>query len=698
VQESLTSVSASENLKKVLLDYLKPEEVAAFESDIFPKVYADYHPRELKVLEDPENVLCHVDNLMLMYGGGHMLLKDTTLELRKGKRYGVLGRNGTGKSTLMNLLAAGNVPGVPKGMTTIHVNPHVLDHHMETKCLDFMAQGNPGFEMDVLKETLVKVEFPEHLWKSTIAELSGGWRMRLLIAEAMMKKADVLLLDEPTNHLDISAVKWLCDYLTSLDQSSIMVISHDPYFLNRVCTDIINYNKGKLVYYEGNFDAFISRMGISAGDAEAILSGNVGVGADGVEREEGAETPKSDNGEAATSALKNVDSAQFSTEAGDASETGGDETPTTLQKTETEATEDPSTPGVCAQRTTDPDSVAASGPDRKARISFPIPGKVKGITSLAKPVLEIDNLTWAYNKEKGDVIKGVSSKITMNSRIHIKGVNGAGKTSFMNLICGEIHPNASAMPQKGSVNRHRNCRLAYMAQQHMHHMKEFMNSSPYIYIQKRYQNGFDGALQQRLMEPANEEEREDRIARAKVHGKYGNMIKNLVGRQLRGKDMWYEAQWENCPDQKQNTWINMETLQKLGCESFALAYDDRAAAAEGGIDQRPLSQREITKHLELFGITEELALNRTIGMFSAGQKSKVSLAAAFWIKPHLVALDEPTNYIDMETLDALTTALQRFKGGVICISHCAEFAEKVCNETWFLEGGAMTIHKKDAKK
>lgn len=157
------------------------------------------------------------------------------------------------------------------------------------------------------------------------------------------------------------------------------------------------------------------------------------------------------------------------------------------------------------------------------------------------------------------------------------------------------------------------------------------------------------------------------------------------------------AQWEGLDDSKQNTWVTMEDLRKLGCESFALAYNDRAAAQEGGIGDRPLSQREIVKHLEQFGITEELALNRHIGMFSAGQKSKVSLAASFWIKPHLVALDEPTNYIDMETLDALTTALQRFKGGVICISHCAEFAEKVCNETWFLDGGGLTITKKDKK-
>jgi len=226
----------------------------------------------------------------------------------------------------------------------------------------------------------------------------------------------------------------------------------------------------------------------------------------------------------------------------------------------------------------------------------------------------------------------------------------------------------------------------------MHHMKPFMKSNPYIYIQKRFANGYDSAFEERLKTPANEEEAEARVQAAKKHGKYGQMIQDLVGRQVRGKELWYEVKWETL-DVKQNTWVNMDGLKQLRCESFALAYDDKQAAIEAGLDQRPLTQREIVKHLEKFGITEELALNRNIEMFSAGQKSKVSLAAAFWCMPHVIALDEPTNYIDMETLDALTTALQRFKGGVVIISHSQEFVNKVCTETWHLEGGEMKILK-----
>merc|ERR1712183_538813 len=107
------------------------------------------------------------------------------------------------------------------------------------------------------------------------------------------------------------------------------------------------------------------------------------------------------------------------------------------------------------------------------------------------------------------------------------------------------------------------------------------------------------------------------------------------------------------------------------------------------------------KHLEQFGLEEELILDRQIGGFSAGQKSKLTLGASFWTKPHMVALDEPTNYIDMETLDSLANGLQRFKGGVVIISHSSDFVDRVCDETWLIEDVPATItrtKKTDKKK
>merc|ERR1711998_641663 len=110
-----------------------------------------------------------------MYGGGHMLLKDTTFALKRGHRYGVVGRNGTGKTTLMNLLAKKGIPQIPKDLECIHVKPEVLDAFMSVKCIDFMKTGSPTSDIKTLEDTLTKVQFPKDLWEVTIEELSGGW-------------------------------------------------------------------------------------------------------------------------------------------------------------------------------------------------------------------------------------------------------------------------------------------------------------------------------------------------------------------------------------------------------------------------------------------------------------------------------------------------------------------------------------------
>merc|ERR550534_1576208 len=82
-----------------------------------------------------------------------------------------------------------------------------------------------------------------------------------------------------------------------------------------------------------------------------------------------------------------------------------------------------------------------------------------------------------------------------------------------------------------------------------------------------------------------------------------------------------------------------------------------------------------------------------IGSFSAGQKSKLAIACATWTKPHLLALDEPTNYLDQETVESLARALRNFRGGVMVVTHSRDFIEKVCTEEWHVEGGKVTPRK-----
>merc|ERR1711916_245359 len=104
---------------------------------------------------------------------------------------------------------------------------------------------------------------------------------------------------------------------------------------------------------------------------------------------------------------------------------------------------------------------------------------------------------------------------------------------------------------------------------------------------------------------------------------------------------------------------------------------------------KSLTKKEVEKHLRGFGIEAEQASHTLIGSLSGGQKVKVVLAASMWLNPHLVILDEPTNYLDRDGLGALTKAIEEFKGGVVIISHNREFANAVSQEKWIMEKGKL---------
>merc|ERR1719230_1868536 len=178
---------------------------------------------------------------------------------------------------------------MPKHLKCVHVDDSKLGE-MSKSCLsavEYVVKKalEIGVE-DAGRDTLLAVGFPERMLEEPVAELSTGWRMRLTLAVSMLKNADIVLLDEPTNHLDEESVEWLSDYLVSLKKASVMVISHEPKFLNKVCTNIIAYKDKQLHYTEGNFDAFIAAKGIKADDIEALLSGNLNLD---TAAEEGAE-------------------------------------------------------------------------------------------------------------------------------------------------------------------------------------------------------------------------------------------------------------------------------------------------------------------------------------------------------------------------------------------------------------------------
>lgn len=140
---------------------------------------------------------------------------------------------------------------------------------------------------------------------------------------------------------------------------------------------------------------------------------------------------------------------------------------------------------------------------------------------------------------------------------------------------------------------------------------------------------------------------------------------------------------------KDNTQISRETLLKEGFSKLIQEFDDHEASREG-LGFRELSPKVISKHFEDLGLDPEIADHNEIGGLSGGQKVKVVLAGAMWNNPHLLVLDEPTNFLDRDSLGGLAVAIRDYKGGVVMISHNEEFVGALCPEQWKVEAGRMT--------
>ena len=119
-------------------------------------------------------------------------------------------------------------------------------------------------------------------------------------------------------------------------------------------------------------------------------------------------------------------------------------------------------------------------------------------------------------------------------------------------------------------------------------------------------------------------------------------------------------------------------------------YDQKAQALESGMAIRPITAAEILAHLEDFGIDSSLAHGK-IRQLSGGQRQRLVISAAFWSKPHVIALDEPTNYLDNDSVAALTHALKNFKGAVTTVSENEAFVAEISNEKWVVEGGKVQV-------
>lgn len=162
----------------------------------------------------------------------------------------------------------------------------------------------------------------------------------------------------------------------------------------------------------------------------------------------------------------------------------------------------------------------------------------------------------------------------------------------------------------------------------------------------------------------------------------------LNRRKNKQKKYEYEVKWMYKPIES-SCWVERDTMVAMGYEKMVCREDEKQAAA-AGLMSKPLTQPSVEKALKDFGLDIESAAHNPIRSLSGGQKVKVVLCAAMWQNPHVLILDEPTNYLDRDGLGALSLGLKDFGGGVVIISHNMEFANSVCTEKWIMNAGRLT--------
>merc|ERR1719453_2497315 len=253
------------------------------------------------------------------------------------------------------------------------------------------------------------------------------------------------------------------------------------------------------------------------------------------------------------------------------------------------------------------------------------------------------------------------------------------------MIVGDLTPDEGV----GKTWKHHALRLSYVAQQSLHHLEEYVTKNPIAYLQERFRQGLDKEVNKLASLTITDEEKELMKSRGAVTG--------VVGRQQRGREMWYEVTKVGRVE-ADTQWLPLSELETTAyVKKLILNFDMKAQALESGMAIRPITEAEILKHLADFGIDQQLAFGK-IRQMSGGQRQRLVICAAFWSKPHVICLDEPTNYLDNDSVAALTKALKEFKGAVVTVSENEAFVAEISNEKWVVENGAVTtVQLRDAK-
>lgn len=385
-----------------------------------------------------------IDNLSVTFHGVE-ILNETKLELNYGRRYGLIGFNGCGKSTLFSVIGRREIP-IQEQIDIYHLAREipplnksaldaVLDCEKERIKLEKLAEELAEKDDEESQEQLIDIYerlddmgaerarakagyilfglgFDKKMQNKPCKDFSGGWRMRIALARALYLKPHMLLLDEPTNHLDLEACVWLEQELKNYKRI-LVIISHSQDFLNGVCTNIIHIDHNRLNYYTGNYDAFVKT------------------------REELQEHQmKRFNWEQAQIAHMKDYIARFGHGSAKLARQAQSKEKTLAKMVNAGLTEKVSS-------------------DKLLEFYFPACGQIP------PPVLMVQNISFRYNKSSPWIYKNLELGIDLDTRIALVGPNGCGKSTFLKLICGEV------MPEDGLIRRHSHLRIARY-HQHLH--------------------------------------------------------------------------------------------------------------------------------------------------------------------------------------------------------------------------------------
>ncbi|KAJ5281379.1 ABC transporter ATP-binding protein [Penicillium angulare] len=520
--------------------------------------------------------------------GGQRILTDADLTLAYGRRYGLVGQNGIGKSTLLRALSRREV-AIPSHISILHVEQeitgddtpalqavldadvwrkHLLgeqekiskqlaaieeerstlaDTSKDAARLDQEREGLDVTLSDIYSKLnemesdkaesraasiLAGLGFSQERQQFATRTFSGGWRMRLALARALFCEPDLLLLDEPSNMLDVPSITFLANYLSGYP-STVLVVSHDRAFLNEVATDIVHQHSERLDYYKGaNFESFYATK---------------------EERRKNAKREYEKQMAERAHLQAFIDKFRYNA-------AKSSEAQSRIKKLER--------------------MPVLEAPEAEYTVHFQFPE----VEKLSPPIVQMADVCFGYTPER-PLLKDVELSVQLDSRIGIVGPNGAGKTTVLKLLINQL------APTKGLISAHSRLRIGFFAQHHVDALD--MNTSAVSFMAKTYP----------------------------------------------GK-----------------------------------------------------SDEEYRRHLGAFGITGMTGLQK-MEFLSGGQKSRVAFACLSLTNPHILVLDEPSNHLDIEGMDALSSALQRFEGGVVMVSHDVTMLQNVCTSLWVCDQG--TVHKFD---